>query len=728
MLASGVALLALFCASAAGAAVPANSAGPTNAAAPEPSSAATLTNATSNIPTPATSPLPPSDYRVRNVCRAPGPGRASCLAQVLVPATAAARARLHPLGMTLATPLPAPSPEKGSYGLRPEDLKDAYFPGEPAENVASKGQTIALIEAYNDLNAEADLKTYGEAFEHKLPTLSVCPAGETKEDCFEKVNQEGKTSETGELPFPETPEQEAATQKLCEERPIGSEPTKAREEKEEACELVEEAAGWSLETSLDIEMAHATCQNCRIVLVEADSTSDADLETAEDTAAKLVSSGGVGATEISNSWGGEGPARDSSAFKHPGVVITAAAGDSGYLNWTEAEEARALRTSYYSGAEYPASSPHVVAVGGTSLTLSRAGAWQSETAWNDDHSLEEENVGAGGSGCSLYFQAPEWQRTLPNWSAVGCESRRAVTDVSADGDPYTGVAVYDSEGYCEYSYERETKVVRTPWCTIGGTSVGTPLIAAMYALAGGSHRVEYPARTLYEHLETNLLHTVTGSNGECDGDYSSGCTGSMNPESARFPFDCGQGVLICNAAPDCAGDFYAGPTGVGSPNGIAAFDPAVTAAKIASACPHEAHEEGPSSSDSPSPSTSVSLSPTTPPISPKTTAPKPVVSHLTLTRTATIALKRYHARPAMSKIAFAFTLNVPARVQVKLARRIRVHGHIRWRTLRGTLRIDAKQGRDRAHLRARRRLAPGLYRLTVTPADGKPRTLTFRVG
>lgn len=644
-----------------------------------------------------------------------------------MPATTTARARTHPLGRTLATPLSTPSPAGGSYGLRPEDLKDAYFPGESAENAASKGQTIALIEAYNDLNAEADLKTY--SLEFGLPTLPKCPTTGTKEACFEQVNQKGETGETG-LPFPanETAEEEA--RELCEQRYVGTETKGEWVEKEAACADLEEAAGWSLETSLDIEMAHAICQNCRIVLVEAESPEDGPLEEAENTAARPVGSGGVGATEISNSWGGEEPGRDSTAFDHPEVVITAAGGDSGYLNWTEAEEARALRTSYHSGAEYPASSPHVIAVGGTSLTLSRTGAWQSERTWNDDHSLEEENVGAGGSGCSLYFQAPEWQRTLPNWSAVGCETRRAVADVSADGDPYTGVAVYDSEGYCEYSYERGTKVVRTPWCTLGGTSVGTPLIAAMYALAGGSHRIAYPAETLYKHLETNLLHTVTGSNGECDGYYSSGCTGSMDPESGRFPFDCGQGVLICNAAPGCAGDFYAGPTGVGSPDGIGAFEPEATAAKTASTCPHE---EGASQDTSPPPSSTVSPSLDSPTTSTPSKPTAPVISGLALTKTAKTALHRahaarFHAALSASQLSIAFTLNTAARVRVTLARRIVVHHHVKWIALPYTLTLTAATGHNTTRLSAHQRLDPGSYRLTVTPVGGKARALTFRVG
>ena len=222
------------------------------------------------------------------------------------------------------------------------------------------------------------------------------------------------------------------------------------------------------EISTDVEVSHAICQNCRIVLVETNSPEFADLEAGEDTAVAL------GATEISNSWGGEEPTIDSAAFNHPGIVITAAAGDEGYLNWTEAKSGK----KYYEGADYPACSPHVVAVGGTRLTLS-GGVRQSETVWNDGE-------GAGGGGCSLKFTAQPWQQSVPDWSAVGCEDRRAVADVSADADPETGVAVYDSIPYPE---EQKGKIVTTElgWVPIGGTSVASPIIASMFALAGGAH-------------------------------------------------------------------------------------------------------------------------------------------------------------------------------------------------------------------------------------------------
>jgi hypothetical protein len=507
-------------------------------------------------------PLPSSEYQVHRACRAPTPEHASCLALELIPRTREAHARNHPLGMTHNGPIQAGNPKEGADGLRPLDLQSAYFPGELPEAPAAAPQTIALVDAYNDPEAEADLAVYDQEF-----GIEACTEAN---GCLEKVNQRG---ERGSPPFPASEAEREAEVKVCED---GA--TKGIRDK--ACNRVEEAEGWAVEISTDIEVAHAICQrHCRILLVEADTDSYVDLEAAEETAVRMGREAtGAEDTDVSNSWGGPEPepllggkANDSAAFNHPGTVIAAAAGDDGYLNWTSAAESKESEEEYYVGADYPASSPHVVAVGGTRLTLHN-GAWQSETVWNDDPRGGHENYGAGGSGCSAQFEAQVWQSAVPDWSKVGCEDRRAVADVSADGDPYSGVAVYDSvpDPHEVAGVGNKIETVNTPleWWPIGGTSVASPIIASMFALAGGSNGVEYPSKTLYEHLETDLLHSVTaGGNGECDDLYTS-CGGSMSPLSDRFAFDCGSGVLICNAA---AG--YNGPTGVGTPNGIGALEP-----------------------------------------------------------------------------------------------------------------------------------------------------------
>ncbi|HVR06168.1 MAG TPA: S8 family serine peptidase [Solirubrobacteraceae bacterium] len=491
-------------------------------------------------PASALSPLPRSDYSVRSVCAAPAPGHVACLALELVPRTAAARARTHPLGMRTAQAIRAGSAAQGADGLGPRQLRDAYFPGEEPQAPAAQPQTIALVDPYNDLEAEADLGVYDEEF-----GLPACSAAD---GCFEQVNQNG---EKGKPPFPGSVGERHEAESLCEDA------NAPENESEAACEKVELADGWSLEMSLDIEMAHAICQNCHIVLVEAQSSARTSLEAAEQTAARPRSEAGVGAGEISNSWGSEEPASDSEAFNHPGIVVAAASGDHGYLGRKSIEEGGAI------GVEYPASSPHVVSVGGTSLTLTGEGgrAWASESVW-----------GGSGGGCSVNLPAPAWQREVSDWSAVGCgtgsESRRASNDVAADADPYTGVAVYDSVPYLAPG-EPPRDGSPPGWAPLGGTSVASPVIASMFALAGGSHGVAYPAQTLYSHLGSGLLHDIAeGGNGQCEGFYEDGCSGSLVPLS---PEDCGRGALICNASTG-----YDGPSGVGTPDGAAAFAPPLT--------------------------------------------------------------------------------------------------------------------------------------------------------
>jgi hypothetical protein len=421
-------------------------------------------------------PLPASDYSVRPVCGAPLPGRASCLAFGLVPKTVAARAHSHPLGMTLPGGIQAAgSAAAGAYGLRPSDLHSAY----ELPVSAPSAQTIALVDAFDDPTAEGDLRVYDEEF-----GLPPCTAAD---HCFRKVNQQGDPS-----PLPETDD------------------------------------GWAIEISLDIETAHAICQSCHILLVEADSSYTTDLESAEQTAAA------EGATEISNSYGGSDQPPGYS-YDHPGVVITASTGDWGYDNW--------VSPFYGESANSPASSPDVIAVGGTRLSMVDD-AWAGETAWYE-----------GGSGCGGFASAPAWQSSVPNWGQVGCGSNRATADVAADADPYTGVAVYDSTPDPPYF---------PGWATFGGTSLSSPIIAAAFALAGGSHGVEYPAQTLYSHLGSSSLHdVVSGTNWGCS---KIGESGYRECTLAEEEANCSN-LAICNAGPG-----YDGPTGVGTPDGLAALD------------------------------------------------------------------------------------------------------------------------------------------------------------
>jgi subtilase family serine protease len=255
-------------------------------------------------------------------------------------------------------------------------------------------------------------------------------------------------------------------------------------------------------------MVSAICPNCHILLVEASTASTANLGTGVNEAVKL------GATEVSNSYGGSESRSDTSYdteyYNHPGVAITASSGDDGY------------------GVEYPAASPYVTAVGGTSLTAApgTARGW-SETAWND-----------AGSGCSADDSQPSWQHSVSAITAV-C-SKRAVADVSADADPNTGVSVYDSFSYQGYS----------GWLVFGGTSVASPIIASVYALAGNASSISNGS---FPYAHTASLNDVTsGSNGSC---------GVKTGRRSTSP-----NTVLCQAA---AG--WDGPTGLGTPNGVGAF-------------------------------------------------------------------------------------------------------------------------------------------------------------
>jgi hypothetical protein len=681
------------------------------------------------------SPLPESDYTTRSACSAPAPGHASCMALELERQPTAAPSQPDPpatgggahTSLKTATECAAEFP---SGCLTPQNLRSAYFPSEATEAPASEPQTVALVDAYNDPKAEADLQVYSKAFD--LPAIHAC--GGSESGCFEQVSQSG----TGALPFPKTEAAREAKEAVCEtER--SKESKLELKKREEACDELVEAEGWAVEISTDIEVTHAICQNCKILLVEASAPVYTDLEEAEETAVRL------GATEVSNSWGGAQEGSSGQTFDHPGTVITAAAGDDGYLNWTEAEAAEKAKsegkeTGYFVGADYPASSPDVVAVGGTKLTMAD-GVRQSETVWNEDPDPEGENQGAGGGGCSESFTAQPWQQAVPDWSKVGCGSKRAVADVSADADPYTGVAVYDSVPTIQEPATGEVVNEPLEWWPIGGTSVASPIIGSMFALAGGAHDIAYPAQTLYSHLGSSALHDVTsGGNGACDGKYLT-CSGSLGS-----PLDCGEGVLICNAATG-----YDGPTGVGTPDGIGAFkvleegepkskpieEPGNSKGGGPSGSTGNGSgsqgsnntgsgEGGSSSTGSPSGGSSQSGSPSTTSTSHTSAAKQPArISALTLTANARAAVRS--RRATTTQIAFSCTLSQAAAVRVTLSIQIHSAGHTRWRTLPTSLTFNAVKGLNRRHLHSSGELAVGSYRLTLTPAGGTARSIAFRV-
>lgn len=238
--------------------------------------------------------------------------------------------------------------------------------------------------------------------------------------------------------------------------------------------------GWALEISLDVEWSHTVAPGADIVLVEAANGRVSSLLTAVDAAVAN------GARVVSMSWGGSEFSTESGSdfhFNHNGVTFVASSGDAG------------------TGVIWPAASPYVVSVGGTTLPLDGTGNLTgSETAWS----------GSGG-GISAYEAEPGYQSSYPI-PATG--SKRGFPDVSYDADPSTGVSVYDSTNYKG----------QKGWFRVGGTSAGAPQWAALFALAdqgrtalssnntGSSPVYKAAASAVYG---SNYRDITAGSNGSC---------------------------------------------------------------------------------------------------------------------------------------------------------------------------------------------------------------------
>jgi subtilase family serine protease len=362
----------------------------------------------------------PGGLHAQQVCPASAnPRMASCLAMVLADAT----------GRPFTSPAPA--------GLGPADFQDAY---KLPSSDHGDGVTVAIVDAYHDPNAEADLAVYRSTF--------GLPACTTANGCFTQVTSRGNHH------WPRT------------------------------------NSLWALETSLDLDAVSAVCPNCNILLVESYGGWLGGLGKAVNEAVKL------GADVVSNSYANRTKDKNEvygeKYYNHPGTAIVAGTGDWGY--------------NYYKS--YPAASQYVIAAGGTFLQRDQSQRGWHETAW----------AGAG-SGCAPLDPKPKWQKD------DGCGDMRTYADVSADASPASGAAVYDTFGH-------------GGWIVVGGTSLASPLIAGVFALAGDS--ITYGKR-VYQDPD-QLFDITSGSNGSCNGSY------------------------LCTAGPG-----YDGPTGLGTPNGIGDF-------------------------------------------------------------------------------------------------------------------------------------------------------------
>jgi subtilase family serine protease len=231
----------------------------------------------------------------------------------------------------------------------------------------------------------------------------------------------------------------------------------------------EKDEGWGLETALDVEWAHAIAPNAKILLVESKTESGTNLMNGVDYAR-----GRNDVTAVSMSWGGDEFSDEATLDSHftskYGASFFASSGDEG------------------AGAEWPASSPNVVAVGGTHLNISKSGTLLSETAWN----------GSGG-GISAYEPAPAYQTA---YSITKAKGKRSIPDVAYDADPDSGFSVYKGG-------------TRPGWYDIGGTSAGAPQWAAIQSLGLSATNANFYKDKAATNNTQYFRDIKSGTNGSC---------------------------------------------------------------------------------------------------------------------------------------------------------------------------------------------------------------------
>jgi len=297
---------------------------------------------------------------------------------------------------------------KVPIGITPSQIKKIY-------NLPENGGhgTIAIIGAYDNSSIEKDLIDFNKQF--NLPECTV------KNNCFEKHAMSSS---------------------------------------------IKANSNWNLETTLDVEWAHAIAPQAKILLVEATTPSGVNFLKAIDYAANRKD-----VVAVSMSWGGkefpEEVSLDSHFQNNSGVVFFASSGDNG------------------TGASWPASSPYVVGVGGTTLSLDKDRSVKKETAWS----------GSGG-GISVYEKEPSFQN---DYSIAKNKGYRAIPDVAYDADPTSGFPI----------------IHNSIWRTVGGTSAGAPQWAALSTLGSGATNANFYKDKASSNHATYFTDITSGTNGDC---------------------------------------------------------------------------------------------------------------------------------------------------------------------------------------------------------------------
>jgi hypothetical protein len=358
--------------------------------------------------------------------------------------------RMVPSGFSNIRPIYeifTPAAGGGVSGYSPARIRTAY--GLSGSGIGNgSGQTIAIVDEYNDPKIVGDLDHFDQFFGASSSGATLYQQYGAASTFLTVYDQNGHVINPQSTSVP-----------------------------------VDSSGNWEGEEALDVEWAHAMAPSAKIDLVECST----DLFAGVRSAARLSR-----VSVVSMSWGGpefQGESSYDSNFTtpsgHQGVTFLASTGD-------------------YSYGSYPAFSPNVIAVGGTTLNLDSSGHILSETGWSTGSDSWNPALGTGG-GTSQYETEPAFQNVAQS------TGMRTTPDVSFDADPATGVAIYNSFK------------TSSPWEQIGGTSLACPAWAGLVAVANqgrvaagnstfnSSSNPQQAAAALYNVSASDFHDIVTGS-------------------------------------------------------------------------------------------------------------------------------------------------------------------------------------------------------------------------
>lgn len=348
-------------------------------------------------------------------------------------------------GTRYGASITAASPDLPPCGFGPAEIQKSYGMTDLyAHGLDGAGQTVVIVDAYGSPTAEADLMAFSQKYGLPAPQLSIHPMGPPIQGVWTKDQQ-----------------------------------------------------GWAGETTLDIEYVHAMAPGAKIVLVEAKSPADDDLNAA--LAYALDNHLG---NVISNSWSGNEGGEDQAGFAAFNTIAQTAVAQGVSMHFSSGDSGDMFEDLGFSDVGFPSSSPLVTSIGGTSLALNTDGSILFHAGWGTngsritdgattaDQGAGEQNpplsppvvlgksgfVGGAGGGTSRVFPKPDWQRALPG-------TMRMEPDIAYLADPYTGVEVIEST----FDDAGNPQPGNLALSTIGGTSLACPLFSGMWAIANQAH-------------------------------------------------------------------------------------------------------------------------------------------------------------------------------------------------------------------------------------------------